>query len=562
VTCRPKRRMCSKEERQERRRRARREKTHQAPTILECMIALRGIAGHVTSSAKSGQLLPRLTIVLVVHCILHSSMLVLDPISRLRIIPVSFFDTCILNSYPGISFYDISVLLMATNAILNIVGYMLVYMLYQHSVSTIFNRIPPKFPSAAFVSSLGAHIALLRPLEIIFRYLTVRFRVLPDIIVLGEVRCGTTTLCQHLSDVPGCHKPFCLWKHPELDGKETFYFVGHYLGYVAPSAYRMCFPLSVTKWWNERVLGKPFFTYDGCAQYLTSPTAAALIAETYQRAGQDSPVLVACVRDPVDQAISWWRYENNAMEWGSCMGLSEWNTPLRTNMYPPRSVSEALQFSSSTTVQKLYADAENLVKSPHNLSIDGHTRSLDNTDLAIQHRYRMPSWAITWPGGQLSTTGRNGKYVTNIRRYERTFKDYFQGSMVKREDEGNVLPALTYVTVVPIDYMSANVQLRDTMISVMNQAAVRHYRCTRNGEGNPIFHQAEDTMRMLHESVRNLFKDAVKIRRNSGTKLSNADMEPDSADRAILATFFEMETRDLINMTGMEATDFGWHLAT
>jgi hypothetical protein len=27
-----------------------------------------------------------------------------------------------------------------------------------------------------------------------------------------------------------CYTPFCAWNVPELDHKETFFFVGHYLG--------------------------------------------------------------------------------------------------------------------------------------------------------------------------------------------------------------------------------------------------------------------------------------------------------------------------------------------
>lgn len=98
----------------------------------------------------------------------------------------------------------------------------------------------------------------------------------------------------------GSSAPFCPWKHPELDKKETFYFAGHYLGSVNPANYALCFPLkpqlSISYWFQYliskiRYLINPsmrkespdsiesFFTFDGCAQYLTSPTAPFLIAE-------------------------------------------------------------------------------------------------------------------------------------------------------------------------------------------------------------------------------------------------------------------------------------------
>ena len=110
-----------------------------------------------------------------------------------------------------------------------------------------------------------------------------------------------------------CHTPFCLWSHPELDHKEIFYFIGHYLGLIAPKHYRMCFPLYITKWWNEisyylyyifhrftlqkrkrRLLKKPLFiTFDGCAQYMTSPTAPYPIAQTYKDANQPPLILIS-----------------------------------------------------------------------------------------------------------------------------------------------------------------------------------------------------------------------------------------------------------------------------
>ena len=44
-------------------------------------------------------------------------------------------------------------------------------------------------------------------------------------------------------------------------------------------------------------------------------------------------MLIACVRDPVSQAVSWWKYENSAMLWGESMGLTSNNVQLRTTEY-------------------------------------------------------------------------------------------------------------------------------------------------------------------------------------------------------------------------------------
>lgn len=261
---------------------------------------------QVIIEARRGQLLPQFTLLLVLQLVFHF---------------VVSFEVGDSTTPSSPLLQHVSLFLLLLSGLINIGGYALLVALYRHSVQTIFNR---NLPSSMIecIPSFAAHLSLLKPLEVIFRYATARFRVLPDILVLGEVRCGTTTLCQHLSSIEGCEPPFCLWKHPELDHKETFYFVGHYLGRVDPFHYRMCFPLAIVKWFRERVCGRPFFTYDGCAQYLTNPAVPHLVAKAYRDAGQPPPVLVACVRNPVDQAVSWWRYENNAMlckfHWTHC----------------------------------------------------------------------------------------------------------------------------------------------------------------------------------------------------------------------------------------------------
>jgi len=279
---------------------------------------------------------------------------------------------------------------------------------------------------------------------------------LPDIIVLGEVRCGTTSLCQHLADFEfvDCHTPFCLWAHPELDNKETFFFVGHYLGIVTPRHYRMCFPLKITKWWGEtksRIRGepiKPFLSFDGCAQYLTSPTAAYLIAEAYREAGQKPPILIACVRRPVDQALSWWRYENNAMKWGEGMMLNKWNVRLRGQLYPPRSLEHAIKYSRSDHVENMYQRAERLF-----------VETVEKRSFL-----RLPQWSVTWPGGQLGAIGRNSCFARNISRYERVFSN-------SRSHEH--IQALEHVSIFPIEFLCDEKLLQGFLATILERVGKR-----------------------------------------------------------------------------------------
>jgi hypothetical protein len=265
----------------------------------------------VLIAALEGQILAILSIITVAHVIAHVS------VFGWTVYTHSPHSISTFNMSPGdeAASNALSAVLLTFNFTLLCCGYVILIALYRHSVTTIFNKNIPSTVQNC-LPSFAVHMTLLRPLEALFRFVTAKFRVLPDIIVLGEVRCGTTTLCHHLShSIPGSHAPFCLWKHPELDKKETFYFVGHYFGYVNPRYYSMCFPLKITRWFHETILRKAFFTFDGCSQFLTSPTAPYLIAKAYSAANQRPPILVVSVRNPVDQAISWWKYENNAILW-------------------------------------------------------------------------------------------------------------------------------------------------------------------------------------------------------------------------------------------------------
>jgi hypothetical protein len=200
--------------------------------ILTIYEVLQGIV----RAARKGRTLPRLTLLLPIQATLH-------------------YGNATTTTE---SWQTVSLLLLRTNIMLNIAGYSVLVLLYHHSIRVIFNRKIPTYkdfdiarPHPA-IESFNTHLLMLRPLEILFRFLTAPLRVLPDVIVLGEVRCGTTNLCAHMTSLSEhgnkvkCYPPFCPWAHPELDHKESFYFVGHYLGIVDPYLYRMAFPLVVS----------------------------------------------------------------------------------------------------------------------------------------------------------------------------------------------------------------------------------------------------------------------------------------------------------------------------
>ena len=100
----------------------------------------------------------------------------------------------------------------------------------RHATKTVFNRQPP-----LSLSSILRIAWVTRPLQLLWRVLTFWARVpAPDVYVLGEARCGTTTLCALLRSQLGMLGPFSIWDHPLANDKESFYFVGHIFGNSAP----------------------------------------------------------------------------------------------------------------------------------------------------------------------------------------------------------------------------------------------------------------------------------------------------------------------------------------
>lgn len=254
----------------------------------------------------------------------------------------------------------------------------------------VFNREPPA------LSRLLPMLQVVRPLGMLWRLASAPLRCLPDVYVLGEVRCGTTTTAALLRDALGMAGPFTPWVHPLANEKESFFLVGHYWGWVPASAYRMCFPLRLVRWWYRDVLRRPFAVFEGCASYLSAPWAPALVRALTPRA-----VLVVCVREPVSQNLSWWRLEQSAMAWGRSLGLGEacWCGPPARSHYPPCSLRDALALSRSAAVEAQWRRAEALAPACDALPV------------------RLPDWAIPFPNGQLSAFDRMGRFADTIERW-------------------------------------------------------------------------------------------------------------------------------------------------
>eukprot|EP01059_Diplonema_ambulator_P036910 TRINITY_DN949_c0_g3_i1.p1 TRINITY_DN949_c0_g3~~TRINITY_DN949_c0_g3_i1.p1 ORF type:complete len:397 (+),score=59.86 TRINITY_DN949_c0_g3_i1:45-1235(+) len=263
------------------------------------------------------------------------------------------------------------------------VGGVFWYAMYHWVSYIVRNRRAPVLGKYTF-----SMLFLIRPLQTMWRLLTAPLRVTPDVCLTGEVRCGTTTVSAYLNKFPGCHTPFCPWTIGFADDKESFYLVGHF-GVMHPLFYRMAFPTIFTKYWNK-LLGRPFFTYDACAQYATAPWVAATLANV-------NPLmkLAFCVREPTSQNISWFHFERSGVKAFEDMGL---NGPYAPGREPYHTLREGWAASNSDGVKALYKESERYANAAF-----------------------IPLKYLTWPRGQTAAYTQMGTYINNIKRFTQYF---------------------------------------------------------------------------------------------------------------------------------------------
>jgi hypothetical protein len=126
---------------------------------------------------------------------------------------------------------------------------------------------------------------------------TARFRSLPDFLIIGGMRCGTSSLYKYLAQHPRVA--------PSLR-KEIHYLTFDYG--KGESWYRSHFPLSARKWMSGLVRGSRLQTFEATPDYLFHPYAAERAARLVPDAK-----LIVLLRNPVSRAIS--HYVHN-VGWG------------------------------------------------------------------------------------------------------------------------------------------------------------------------------------------------------------------------------------------------------
>lgn len=121
-----------------------------------------------------------------------------------------------------------------------------------------------------------------------FRRLTARMRTLPDFLVLGAMRCGTTSLYTYLSEHPDVLPSWT---------KEIHYLDRRYAR--GADWYRANFPLAVSRHWHALRHGRQASVFESTPAYMAHPDGARRLAGIVPKAR-----LVVLLRNPADRAYS------------------------------------------------------------------------------------------------------------------------------------------------------------------------------------------------------------------------------------------------------------------
>jgi len=120
------------------------------------------------------------------------------------------------------------------------------------------------------------------------RRLTAGLRLLPDFMIIGTQRGGTTSLYRYL-----CTHPAIATAHR----KEVHYFDHSYAAGLAH--YRAFFPLAAQRAWTQQVLRRPYLTGEASPYYLYHPLVPGRVHQLTPEAR-----FIALLRNPVDRALS------------------------------------------------------------------------------------------------------------------------------------------------------------------------------------------------------------------------------------------------------------------
>jgi len=118
--------------------------------------------------------------------------------------------------------------------------------------------------------------------------LTGPLHVLPDFLIIGFVKCGTTSMYEYLIKHPDVHRP---------SGKEIDYFDRFFSRGI--KWYKVKFPLNIKKLFVKKFNKKNFVTGEATPRYVEHPHALKRIKKILPNAK-----FIVLMRNPIDRAFS------------------------------------------------------------------------------------------------------------------------------------------------------------------------------------------------------------------------------------------------------------------
>ena len=129
----------------------------------------------------------------------------------------------------------------------------------------------------------------------IFRRLTAKSRILPDFLIIGAQRCGTTSLYNYINKHPNVLPAF---------RKEVHFFDNSYTKGI--NWYRAHFSHQWDQWYLRRKYAQSFITGEASPYYLFHPHVPERVFETLPHIK-----LIVILRNPIDRAYSHYHHEVN-----------------------------------------------------------------------------------------------------------------------------------------------------------------------------------------------------------------------------------------------------------
>ena len=126
-----------------------------------------------------------------------------------------------------------------------------------------------------------------------FRVSTNPLRMMPDFIIIGTQKGGTTSLYRYLIEHP-CVAPIYI--------KEPHFFDIYF--YKGLQWYRAHFPTAVEKYYARHIQKHDLITGEASPYYLFHPQAARRVAKTLPKAR-----LIVLLRNPIDRAYSQYQHQ-------------------------------------------------------------------------------------------------------------------------------------------------------------------------------------------------------------------------------------------------------------